>query len=252
MKNNHYVIINWNDKGPGIVEQLRHPEVTKREIVIITQNKKGQGHAIPEGDGITHKAADTITEGLLKSASLDSAHSVIILADDRESAGATDAENVLLILTAKKLCGDRRVPIIAEMLDPQRADLAQCAGLLEDGQIEIVSTQRLGQNLLAQVAVTPGLTKIYEDLLTFGADTMEIYSRRIPKNLVGKPMDELFMGILGLRRENIRIIPLAISRRQKVVLNPSSAKDGVVEDGDVLFAICDNHSEMKALEKLVV
>jgi len=253
MNENHHVIINWNEKGPGIVEQLRDPELPKKHILIITRKHQGQAHSIPEREGITHKSAETITEGLLKSANLNHAHSIIILADDRGNAGVTDAENVLIVLTAKKLCiGKKRVPIIVEMLDPQRADLAQCAGLLDDGQIEIVSTQRLGQNLLAQVAVTPGLTKIYEDLLTFGLDTNEIYSSPLPKSLCGKSIDDLFFALFKLRHKNIQIIPIAISRRGKILLNPSSSKNGSIENDDELFVICDNRAELKVLEGLVL
>ncbi len=254
MHNQHYVIINWNQKGPGILEQLRDPDLPKRQIHIITRKHQGQEHSIPYHEGTTHKSADTITEDLLKSANLKHAHSIIILADDRGNAETTDAENVLIILTAKKLCSGSKdpIPIIAEMLDPQRADLAHCAGLLDDGQVEIVSTQRLGQNLLAQVAVTPGLTKIYEDLLIFGAKTNEIYSKEIPKNLYGKPIDDLFFALFKLRQKNIQIIPIAISRQGKILLNPSSSKDGSIENGDVLFAICDNRAKLKNLERLVL
>ena len=145
---------------------------------------------------------------------------------------------------------NERVSIVAEMLDPQRADLAQCAGLLDDGQIEIVSTQRLGQNLLAQVAVTPGLTKIYDDLLTFGSNTNEIYSSRLPKSFFGRPIDDVFLAILKQRQEGTPIIPIAISRRGKILLNPSSAKNGNVEEGDELFAICDKRTDLKVLEGL--
>jgi Trk K+ transport system NAD-binding subunit len=253
MNENHYVIINWNEKGPGIVEQLRNPEVPKRPILIITRKHQGQAHSIPDREGIVHKSAETITEGFLKSANLSHAYSIIVLADERGNAGTTDAENVLITLTAKKLCsGKEHTPIVVEMLDPQRADLAQCAGLLDDGQVEIVSTQRLGQHLLAQVAVTHGLTKIYDDLLTFGKNTNEIYSSRIPENLHGKPIDDVFLAVLKLRQKNVQIIPIAISRRRKILLNPSSSKNGNIESGDELFAICDNRAELKHLERLVL
>ena len=254
MNNKHYVIINWNDKGAGIVEQLRNPELPKSHILVITRDKPGQQRSIPQHYGIVHKSAEAITEGLLKNADLNLAKSVIILADDKENAETTDAENVLIILTAKRLCSSSKdpIPIIAEILDPQRADLAQCAGLLDDGQVEIVSTQRLGQNLLAQVAVTPGLTKIYEDLLTFGANTNEIYSTRLPDSLCGKSIDDLFLALFKLRQKNSQIIPIAISRQKKILLNPSSSKNGSIEKDDILFAICDNSGELKALDKLVL
>jgi TRAP transporter TAXI family solute receptor len=252
MKENHHVIINWNDKGAGIVEQLSNPELPKRHILIITRSYQGQARSIPVHKGIEQISGEAITEGLLKSVNLSHAHSIIILADDTGNGVNTDAENVLIVLTVKKLsAGSKKpIPIIVEILDPQSADLAQCAGLLDDGQIEIVSTQRLGQNLLAQVAVTPGLTKIYEDLLTFGHETNEIYSSPVPKSLVGKPIDDVFFALFKLRQKSVQIIPIAISRQSKILLNPCSSKNGNIEEGDELFAICDNRGQLKELDGL--
>ena len=112
---------------------------------------------------------------------LSNAHSIIILADDAGNSISTAAENDRLVLTAKKLSASSKkpIPIIVEILDTQSADLAQSVGMLDDGQIEIVSTQRLGQNLLAQVAVTPGLTKIYEDLIRL-LDTKQMRFTAVP------------------------------------------------------------------------
>ena len=252
MHENHYVIINWNKKGPGIIEQLQHPELPPREILVLTTRNAGQSHAIPDRDRLTHRAADMLTEGFLKAASINRAHSVMILADEFVNEGsAMDAENVLLLLSVRRLCtGEKAIPIVVELLDPRRADLASCAGLLEDGQVEVVSTQRIGQNLLAQVAVTPGLTKIYDDLLTFGAKSNEIYSAPLPKHLYGMSIDRVCMAIVKLRERKLEIMPMAISREGRILLNPSSAKHGCIRQGDLLYAMCDRRSDLKALDDL--
>ena len=81
MSDDHCVIINWNEKGPGIVEQLRSPELPKRQIVIITRGPADRKDIVPEGNGIRYIFAESITEDVLKRANVQEAHSVIILAD---------------------------------------------------------------------------------------------------------------------------------------------------------------------------
>ena len=80
---NHYVIINWNSKGPGIIDQLRNPEVEKRPILIITQSKDSPIPAKHEGNDIYHLHDHSISEDILRRANVDRAHSICVLARGR-------------------------------------------------------------------------------------------------------------------------------------------------------------------------
>lgn len=252
---NHYVIINWNDKGERIVEQLHCPDFKERKpIVIVTETKK---YEFPVREDIYCLNNDAIDEALLKKARIDVADSVIILADEMiDETGIdndilqeiVDSKTVLIIFMIRKICrdmGNRQVPISAEILNPKKVSLARSAGeMYENGGIEIISSKYLAANLLTQVAVTPGLTKIYEDLLTFGKNSNEIYCNKVPAEFVGKTPDEFFRRILELRDKNVHIIPIAISRGGRVYINPAKTDINSLEDGDQFFAICDKKEEL--------
>jgi hypothetical protein len=246
---NHYVIINWNDKGPGIIKQLHNPELERKPILVVTDQKESPFSLEYEYEDVLH-IGGTINEALLKKANVHRAHSIAILANDLDSSDATDAKTILIILAIKKICEieKKQVPIIAEILEPQKVELAEYAGVLGNSLVEVVSSKYVAQNLLAQVIVTPGLTRIYDDLLTFGENINEIYSRKIPSKFIGKKTSEFFEWIIALKNKNIDIIPIAISRKEKIYVNPSNSDINFIDDGDILFAICDNENILKKIE----
>jgi TRAP transporter TAXI family solute receptor len=244
----HYVIINWNSKGPGIIDQLRNPEIEKRPILIITQSKDSPIPVKHEGNDIFHLFDYSIGEDILRKANVERAHSICVLA--REDDSSADPETVLIILAIKKICNQIQVPIVAEIHDPDKAELARFVGGLGTGLVEIVSSKLVAQNLLAQVVVTPGLTNVYNDLLTFGENSMEIYGQKVPKQLVGKTFDDIVKLASEVRAKGIYLIPIAISRNGNAFVNPSTEAVGKFQENDVLFAICDSQKNLQSLFKV--
>ncbi len=264
---NHYIIINWNDKALGIIKQLRSPDLQRKPILIITDQKESPIPLEYEYDDVIH-VGGAISEVLLKKANVHKAHSVIILADvmsaavpksgnkppSPKSKQVADYKTILAILAVRKICdsndekGRKQVPIIAEILKPEEIELAKYAGVFGDGSVEIVSSEHVAQNLLAQVAVTPGLTKIYNDLLTFGKSNSEMYGCKIPSKFIGKTINEFFKWVINLRDKDFNIVPIAISRKGKIFINPSNSDIKALENDDTFFAICDAEADLKKLE----
>lgn len=251
----HYVIINWNDKGYGILDQLHNPDFKERKpTLVVTDLKESPVPVKYEYEDVYHISDSNINEALLKKARINLAHSVIILADNNLTSNAVDAKTILIILAVRKICMDLKAnhaPIIAEILEPQKVNLAMYAGIYGDGYVEIVSSQHVAQNLLVQAAINPGLTKIYEDLLTFGKDTSEIYSCKLPSKFIGKTINEFYKWLIDLRDKNVNIIPIAISHKERIYVNPSNSDINSIEDGDILFAICDTKDDLKRLDILL-
>lgn len=265
----HYVMINWNNKSCGIIDQLRSSDFEKkRPILVVTDLKESPIPLKYEGEeDIYHISSDIIDESLLIKAKAHRARSVILLAKRHEYKDANstsenhltndvaDAMSVLIILAIRKICaeqGAKQVHIVAEILNPQKVKLADYAGMWGNGSVEVVSSQYLDQNLLAQVAVTPGLTEIYKDLLTFEKGTSEIYGMKIPSQLIGKSFKEISKFLLDLRDKSINVIPIAIAHRGKVYVNPSDSNINSTEDGDTLFVICDSQDDLKKIKVLNV
>ncbi|MFX1298288.1 MAG: TAXI family TRAP transporter solute-binding subunit [Promethearchaeota archaeon] len=246
---NHYVIINWNDKGHGIIKQLQNPDLERKPILVVTDQKESPISLEYEYEDVLH-IGGSINEALLKKAKVHYAYSVTVLANDLNNPDASDAKTILIILAIRKICEteNKQVPIVAEILEPQKVELAEYAGVLGDSNVEVVSSKYIIHNFLAQVAANPGLTKIYNDLLTFGKYTNEIYSCKIPSKFIGKKVSEFFKYVIALKNKNVDIIPIAISRREKTYINPSNSDINCVENGDTLFAICDNENVLKKLK----
>jgi K+/H+ antiporter YhaU regulatory subunit KhtT len=183
----------------------------------------------------------------------------VILADESLEPAAADAETILIMAKISKLCeeqpggvssqnGHDLLTIVAEVMQPQNVELAEFAGRIKHGCVEVVSSQHFAQDLLAQVAVTPGLTKIYHELLAFGSNNNEIWGCELGERFHNKPLEDLFQAVAELRTKcNTSIAPVAISRNGKIYVNPSSDRIGLLKKEDELYAICDNKDELRRL-----
>lgn len=249
---NHYVIANWNSKGYGIIEQLHSSDLEeKRPIIILSEVTDG----ITLPDKEVYESVYTIkgnptNEIFLRRAHVQRAHSIIILAREMEPSVA-DAQSILIILAIRKICLESKVgqlPMVVEIMDPQKVDLAGFAGVEGGGSIEIISSQHLGERLITQAAASPGVSRVYYDLLTYDSEGGEIYKYRVPSKFIGQPFDAILKYSLDLRQKGINIIPIAIYRRDKLFINPKIQDINVMEEGDYLFAICSREGDLKNLE----
>lgn len=246
----HYVIINWNPKGHRLLQQLRSSDFReRRDIVVILGTSPVDGSELLDGDGVTYIKEDGLTEDALTRAWIKDAYSVIILADESGDAAAADAKTILAILAVRQLPGkdDRQVPIIAEIRSPQKMKLAKYVGVLENGSVEVVSSDHLGADLLCQAAVNPGVTHVYEDLLSFGKDSQEIYAQKIPPGLAGRSFTDIRRHALDGSGKKTSVIPLGIKRGDVTHLNPPETEISSLQADDVLFAVCDNAEALKQL-----
>jgi TRAP transporter TAXI family solute receptor len=236
----HYVIAGWNEKGPGILAQLQGEDLNDRRLIaILAEESRGKELS---SHGLVHfERGERTREADLKRVHVHTAHSVILLADSADP--AADARTILSILAIRKICSEqsppRQVPVIAEIVDPGNVSLAAFAGAESSGTLEIVSSHEVGQGLLTQAAVHPGLSNVYRKLLTFSKDSSEIHSARVPEHFAGWSFDRLVQAGLDLN-----VLPIALQHGQEVRINPVSTR---IEAGDILFALCDSPRDLEKL-----
>jgi Trk K+ transport system NAD-binding subunit len=246
----HIVVFNWNNKGPGILKALLKAEAQKREIVVITDNPKFC--CPPEAkDLIREIRVDTGSEESFTQGRVAYANSIIILGDGCAEPDSADANNLLLVLALKKMLREShavQVPIIVEMSDPRKAKLSEYLTVPNEAPVEVISAQHLAGELIVQAAVNPGLTRIYEDLLTFGSGTNEVYRWIVRGSLVGKSIVEMYERCTALRIQGVDLLPIAIERDGVLHLNPSSKECGAIQCNDVLYAICDRADIIRKLD----
>lgn len=276
----HFVIINWNEKGRGIVEQLRNTEVEQRDIVVVADLRESP---LPPQYEVHFISGNPVDEDLLCKADIQLAKAVIILSStvrgrlpteqvgvlESLSDGVTEGRSdigeladiltLLLVLQVRKLCAEQKAKplIIAEILNPQRREMAILAGMFGGGEVsrvKVVSPQFWEQIIIAQTAIDPDLLDIYEDLLTFGRGTVEIYG--VPFTAKGNiqkiTFGELMRKNLTLREKGNSVILLGVksAKEGKLYLNPPDSYE--VKEGDVVYAVCDSKEILERVLHLIV
>jgi uncharacterized protein len=248
----HYVIINWGGKVNRIIEQL-HSDVFVNQRPIIVVNDSDQSVTFPpklEYETVYIVNGNPTNEATLRNANVYNARSVIILASETGSPEVTDAKTILIILSIRKLCLDnkvKQVPMIAEIIAPDKVSLASYAGIVGNGELEIVSAQEISQGLIIQTAVNPGLSKVYKELLSYSKEDCEIYKAELPLEYIGKSFTEFAKGIVDLKNKGVNVIPIGIYRDGKVYLNPKKEKLDLLQQGDMFFGITYDETELKKI-----
>jgi TRAP transporter TAXI family solute receptor len=248
----HYVILGWNEKGFGIIEQLHGEDFDHHRHIVILAPEEADD--LPQHRLIHIERGERTNEDSLKHLNIPMAHSVILLAG---SAGPTeDSRTILTILAIRKLCSEqasRPVPLVAEIIDSRNVKLAKYAGAGHYGRLEIVSCNDVGRGLLTQAAVHPGICTVYNQLLEFKKNNSEIHGAKIPKQLAeqGFGFDDL-VKLSMARRHEVCVIPIAIQRDGEIYVNPAPARFQKLAETDVMFALCDSAKELNDLLKYAV
>ena len=244
--NRHVVVCNWNSSGPLLVRQVKAAVFTeKRSIVVVTEHMESLSICDLASDpseyaGITGISGSPTLEANLRRADIDTAGSVLILADQEsdsrrgETAGinASDAQSIVIALTLHHINPD--VWICSELAEERNRE-----HLLRAHVSEIVSTGHMGAKLIAQALLTPGLTMLFGEMLANTPQTSEPYHVPVPPALEGSSMRDVQRWAIGQR-----IVPVAYADRFGLIVNPSD--DVVVGPGGRMVVLALDQSQATA------
>ncbi len=245
--NEHIAICNWNEKGLSIIKELHAPIVRqKRPIVIVSERPQDvdlpDKEDLPELEDVYLIKGDPTQEHTLKRANVPLAYSVIVLADP-EQKHLADARNVLVCMAIKSLCNQQDSSmknIIVEGIDPKNLSHLRRAGALE-----IVSSEDFSLKLLAQSALHPGLSIVYERLLTISAETNEIYLEPAPGALIGKTFREAARILDETRESDNPVLLLGVLRDGEILINPKPKAFDVIREKDGLVLVAWEQPELE-------
>jgi voltage-gated potassium channel len=202
----HIIICNWTKKSDLLVKELHNPSVEKkRPIIVITENPQD----VPDFEedetyrGIMIVKGNPSNEDSLKRAGIESAATVIILADER-LADTADTKTIMTTIAIDHIIPD--IHVVAEVLSSSNLPFFAYTFVNE-----IICLELLTERLLAQSCLTPGVSFIFADLLTQSSDTNEIYVEDIPTHYIGKTFQELRKAIVALDEQDIILIGLGSS-----------------------------------------
>ena len=199
----HIIICNWTNKSDLLVKELHDPSVDKkRPIIIITENPQD----IPDFEdddtyrGIMIVKGNPSHEDTLKRAGLQSASTIIILAEEK-LADAADTKTIMTAIAIDHISPE--IHMVAEVISSSNLPFLEYTFVNE-----IICLELLTERLLAQSCLTPGVSFIFSDLLTQSNDTNEIYVEDIPKKYIGKSFQELRKDIVNIDDQDIILIGL--------------------------------------------
>ena len=227
----HIVICNWNKRGKRVITELRHPEGKPDAEIVIIDDK-----ALDEQDMLSTPAfrkkihyihKDPIRHGTLREARVNSADTIIILADSLSP--DPDAKSAMIVLALLRECKRKRPHIIAEVVNSENSQ-----HLKDAGANETICTTEIGVGILAHCAVNKQLSEVYKDLLTYTFEGNELYvvtRDALADAFIGKTFVECAQLLYEKRDERNPVILLGIRRQGQIIMNPrSDGKSHELED----------------------
>lgn len=242
----HFVICNWNEKAIPMIHEL-HAEAVKNKYPVVVVSDKVDAAALPEedDDACFHEVylvkGDPAQEVMLRRANVPEAYSVIILAN-REDGELADAKSILTAMAVRSVCegaGVEKTHVCVEGVSPRNV-----MHLRRAGADEIVSESDFGMMLLAQTALSHGLSTVYRNLLTVSEETNEIYAVQIPPEYVGKTFSELGEAVFraNVARDNPAIL-LGLRNGQGYRMNPKQPGKHIIGKGDLAVVVAFERPE---------
>jgi voltage-gated potassium channel len=234
----HLVLCNWSPRGLAWIHEVHAKSVhDKRSVVIIHDATDDIELPDKQDDAAFNDVyivkGDPTSEVVLRRAKVPTAHSVVILTDEREGKHA-DGKSVLTCIAIRSICrGERQPNISTECRNSNNRHHLQKAGA-----DEIISSDELGLRLLARSALFHGMTRVYQELLTVGRDANEMYLLPAPEGLVGKDFVELTGMFARHRGDRKSCLLIGIQRGEEMHLNPIGGEAGPLNRDDQLILLC--------------
>jgi len=233
----HLVLCNWSPRGLSWIREV-HSEIVqdKRPVVIIHDDTERIDLPETQDEPAFHDVylikGDPTNEVILRRARVPRAHSVIVLADDRQGEHA-DGKTILTCIAVRNVSRNPDSPNIAvECRNPNYR-----LHLIKAGADEVISSDEFGLKLLARTALHHGITRVYQELLTVGRDANEMFLIPVPDELTGRDFVEVSGMFLRHRDDRRACLLIGLQRDDEMVLNPVGSEAGPLKASDQLIVL---------------
>ena len=185
----HIVLCGWNENAESIIDSLRNlSEKNSLHLILVNEiHEDIVNHLRNKYKDIDlyFVAGDFTSEEILKRASIEQAHTVIIIPNiDDEKIGSPDEKTIFATLTIKSMSSTVRV--VAYLM--HRENLTHIRRANVD---EVVLSDDFGAYMLASHVMDPGIPQTTKGLLNASSDE-RLRRVDIPSQFVGRSFDDLF------------------------------------------------------------
>src|SRR5690554_2747607 len=260
---NHVVVLGWTSQTLPLLSELlgssgrmrrfleKH-DTQKLNLVVLSEEASAeQVHELRNEPGIGRRARQIILrsgsaiqpDALHRVACLDAA--AVIVPSAVYAAGSlitSDVETVKALLSIAAQARQYQAPlpfVVAEIQDIRKLPVVERA---YPGPIEVVAGNATISRLMVQNVLHPGLSEIYNELLTAGEGN-EIYVRG------GETVAGLSLGELAAERPNVIILGLLRSSEQGWDIRLAAPSDTCIEAEDRVVMMARDYSETDANPK---
>ncbi len=232
----HVVICGWNERGYSIIQQL-HQHVVKDKRPILIVSEKTSDIAFTDDDiynNVYIVNGDPSNAKILRRANIPDADTAIILAEGEDIASA-DVRSLTIALAIESLSA--RVHTVVELLDANNKEHFQRAGV-----DEVIAASEIAESLLAQGAVTHGISKLFLNLLTYSERSNEIYKLPMPQSCNGMLFGDLLNRLIERQVILVGVTRVEMSKDEKkrdsnedFIINP--IHDYLLRSGDNILVV---------------
>ena len=232
---------------------LEKHDTQRLNLVVLSENASAeQVHELRSEPGIGRKARQVILragmaiqpDALHRVACLDAA--AVIVPSAAHEAGSlvtSDVETVKALLSIAAQARHLRAPlpfVVAEIQDIRKHPVIERA---YPGEVEVVGGDATISRLMVQNVLHPGLSEIYNELLTAGEGN-EIYVRG------GDSVAGMTLGELGAERPNAIVLGILKPRERGWDVRLGAPSDAPIEMADRVIMLARDYAETEASPKL--
>jgi voltage-gated potassium channel len=244
----HLVLCNWSPRALDWIREVHSDIVIDTRPVVIVHDTPDEV-VLPEkqDEGAFNDVyivkGDPANEVILRRAKVADAHSVVILADDRQDKHA-DGKTIVCCIAIKNVCGQERQPnIVAECQDPKYRQHMRKAGA-----DEVISSADFGLRLMARASLFHGMTRVYQELLSVRRDANEMYLVPVPSQLIGLDFVAAANVFLPDRTTMKACLLIGLYRGETMMLNPVGGEAGPLLEGDELILLSQTLPDLTRLQ----
>jgi hypothetical protein len=233
----HFVILGWSPRVLRIIKQLRNDEHAAsgdlKPILVVLPDSAGNPTVHYERVyflyGSIHDA------DVLRRSNLAQAAAVLIPAPETGGVQA-DPAGIFAFLSALSVSEHTRICL--EVTSARHAEILTALQRKEllRSNVEIISLETVSESLMAQAAITGGVTRVIDELLAFDENTPEIYCCALGSPWLGK-------SYKYLRKDcaEHRITLLGYQHQSQLSLNPENL-DYIFVEGDRVWFLALNRA----------
>ena len=227
MKERRIGICGWNSQAREIIQQLQDPVISARHRFSFTVISEPERASFDKenGEGLHRNVGfvfgDCTKQSVLISAGLRRFDSLVILANTEDTESSRYSDHRALMVALAALAARSDLHIVAEVLQSENKEHFE---RLET--VELVSVEDLAEKILAQAVLSPGITEVFDRLLTATSDSNEVYIVPVPGVWQGRTFAEVYEGLTDAKEDVILLgyQTESTSGERTLVLNPTQER----------------------------